>query len=77
MSIDKTTVFMLETRLLVSTQTLKDLVEELNQFAADKKVLPNQRVEEIKKIRQKIDKVGTEIDTINKEVKLLKDCQVN
>ena len=77
MLFDKSTVFMLETKLLVTTHALRDLADGLGRLEADEKIPLNQKLEEIKKIRQKIDKVAREIDSINKEVKFLKDCCIN
>jgi hypothetical protein len=68
---------MLGVRLTVATQSMKILLKDLDRLDGDTKSPPNQRLEEIKKIRAELSKVGTEIDSIKEEITLLKQYRVN
>jgi hypothetical protein len=74
---DLSAMAMLGVRLNIATQTMKLLLKDLDRLEADTQSSPNQRLEEIKKIKLELSKVGAEIDNIKREITLLKDYRVN
>lgn len=68
---------MLGVRLTIATQAMRNLLEDLDRLDADTKSSPNQKLEEIKKIRRELSKVELEIDKIKEEITLLKAYRVN
>ena len=74
---DLSKIAMLGVRLTVATQSMKNLLQDLDRLEADTKTPSNQKLEEIKKIKQELSKVGTEIDSIKEEITLLKAYRLN
>lgn len=71
------TIVVLGTKLSVAYQTIKELMRQLQQIEVNTQIPANQRLEEIKKIKAELDKVGEEIDSIKREIKLLDQYRVN
>jgi len=67
----------LATKFLVCTHTLKNLLGRINSLEADPTLTVADKHEKIKIIRTELTKVGTEIDNIKKEIKLLSDYRMN
>lgn len=72
-----TTAVILGTRLSIAYQTVKELMRQLQKIESDTQAIANVRLEEIKKIKVELDKVGQEIDIIKNEITLLKSYRVN
>jgi len=64
-------------RLTVATHTVRDLLQEINKIEADVQTDVNEKLSQIKKIREQITKVGTEIDSISKEITLINAHSLN
>lgn len=62
----------LEARLVVATHTVRSLLGRISEIEADTQTGANEKLSEIKKIQEEITKVGTEIDSIKQEIRLLK-----
>ena len=75
MSYDPRTL--LTTKMLICSYTVKDLLAKIHALEADTETSMETKILEIKKIRNEITKVGTEIDNIKKEVKLLETYNLN
>ncbi len=71
------TIVVLGTKLSVAYQTIKELMRQLQQIEANTQIPANQRLEEIKKIKAELDKVGKEIDSIKREITLLNAYRIN
>jgi hypothetical protein len=67
----------LNARLLIANHTLKVLLSQISQIEADQKMSSNEKLSQIKKIREEITKVGTEIDSIKREFTLLNSYSIN
>lgn len=67
----------LATKFLVCTHTLKNLMNRINGLEADPTLTIEDKSEKIKIIQTELTKVGTEIDNIKKEIKLLGSYNVN
>ena len=64
-------------KLLIATHTVRDLISKIKEIEADTTTPPNDKLDEIKKIREEIEKVGTEIDSIKQEITLLSAYNIN
>lgn len=71
------TIIVLGTKLSAAYQTIKELMRQLQQVEANIQIPANQRLEEIKKIKAELDKVGEEIDSIKREITLLNAYRIN
>ena len=67
----------LKSRLEECSKILKEYLSQLDAIEKDINTPESQRITQIKKIRDEITKVGTEIDSIKKEIMLLKDYSIN
>jgi hypothetical protein len=68
----------LAARMFVCTYIVRELLAIIRTLEADPEVPSNaERFSQIKKIREEMTKVGTEIDSIKKELILLKPYDVN
>ena len=65
------------TRMFMCRQIIKDLLAEISVLEADKEMSSESKLSEIKKIREELSKVGTEIDNLKKELKLITTCDIN
>lgn len=72
-----TTITVLGTKLSVAYQSVKELMAELKRIEADTKTPAIERLSQIKKIREELNKVGDEIDSIKREITLLNAYRVN
>lgn len=64
-------------KFLVATHTLKELLGKIDEIEKDPKLTVSEKRSEIKKIREEIAKVGTEIDTLKNDITLLNIHRVN
>jgi len=71
------TVTVLGTKLSVAYQSIKELMAELKRIEMDTKTPAIERLSQIKKIREELNKVGDEIDSIKREITLLNAYRVN
>lgn len=67
----------LSANMLVCSYTVKNLLTKIYALEADTQVPAEEKLSQIKKIKEEITKVGTEIDKIKKEIKLLNSYNVN
>jgi hypothetical protein len=65
------------TQMFVCREIIKDLLLEISALETDKEMSSESKLSEIKKIREQLSKVGTEIDNLKKEIKLLTTCDIN
>ena len=67
----------LETRLVVAKETIRSLLYAVSKIEHNAQLTDNEKLSEIKKIKEEMTKVGTEIDSIKKEITLLNNYHVN
>lgn len=67
----------LSANMLVCSYTVKNLLSKIYEIEADTEVPSEEKLVEIKKIKEEITKVGKEIDKIKKEITLLNSYNVN
>lgn len=67
----------LATKMLVCSYVVRGLLDKIRTLEADTDVPLEEKLSQIKKIREEMTKVGTEIDSIKKEITLLKSYSVN
>ncbi len=67
----------LSTNMLICSYTVKKLLLKIAELEQDTEAPLEAKLSEIKKIKDEITKVGTEIDSIKKEITLLNDYSVN
>ena len=67
----------LETRLVVAKETVRSLLFRIQEIEQSAQLGVNEKLSEIKKIKEEMIKVGTEIDNIKKEITLLNTFHVN
>lgn len=64
-------------KMLVSHLTVKNLLAKISALEVDTEMTLEEKLSQIKKIKEELTKVGTEIDSIKKEITLLNTCNVN
>jgi type I restriction-modification system DNA methylase subunit len=67
----------LSTNMLICSYTVKKLLLKIAELEQDVDAPLEAKLSEIKKIKDEITKVGTEIDSIKKEITLLNTYNVN
>lgn len=67
----------IEAKLITAKHTVKDLLKRINEIENDNEMSTPEKLEKIKKIQEEITKVGTEIDNIKREIRLLNAYNVN
>ena len=67
----------LAAKMLVASYTVRELLDKIRTLETATEVPLEEKISEIKKIREEMTKVGTEIDSIKKEITLLKSYNVN
>lgn len=67
----------LNARVVVARHTLYNLLSQIKEIEADATTDANEKLSQIKKIKEEIVKVGTEIDSIKREITLLNTYNVN
>lgn len=67
----------LSANMLVCSYTVKNLLTKIYALEADTEVPLEEKLSQIKKIKDEITKVGAEIDKIKKEITLLNSYNVN
>lgn len=67
----------LNARLVVAKHTVQGLLLQIKEIERDVQTDANEKLSQIKKIKDEITKVGTEIDSIKKEITLLNAYSVN
>jgi uncharacterized protein Yka (UPF0111/DUF47 family) len=64
-------------KLLIASHEVKSLIYQIKEIEADTRSALNEKLSKIKKIREEISKVGTEIDNLKREITLLNTYNVN
>jgi hypothetical protein len=67
----------LQARLVVATHTVRSLIFQIKDIENNAQASDNEKLSQIKKIREEIAKVGTEIDSIKKEFIILNSYSLN
>jgi type I restriction-modification system DNA methylase subunit len=67
----------LAAKMLVCSYVVRGLLDKIRTLEGATEVPLAEKLSEIKKIKDEITKVGTEIDSIKKEITLLKSYSVN
>jgi uncharacterized protein Yka (UPF0111/DUF47 family) len=67
----------LHAHLVKAINTVKELLRQIKELEANTQMLAIEKLSEIKKIREELNKVGTEIDNIKREIKLLDSYRLN
>lgn len=67
----------LAAKMLACSYVVRGLLDKIRTLEADTDVPLEKKLSQIKKIREEMTKVGTEIDSIKKEITLLKSYSVN
>ena len=67
----------LQLHLLEALDTVNNLLRQIKEIEANVQMPAIEKLSEIKKIRGELNKVGTEIDNIKKEIKLLSTNLLN
>ena len=67
----------LNARVVVARHTLYNLLGQIKEIEADANTDVNVKLSKIKKIKEEMAKVGTEIDSIKREITLLSTYNVN
>ena len=67
----------LNARVVVARHVLHNLLSQIKEIEADANTDVNTKLSKIKKIKDEITKVGTEIDSIKREITLLNTYNVN
>ncbi len=68
---------LLSANMLACSYTVKNLLARIYALEEDTQVSVEEKLSQIKKIREEITKVGMEIDSIKKEITLLNSYNVN
>lgn len=76
MTPDVKTVF-LNARLKAYVYILKEYLGQIKCIENDKETATSDKLLQIKKIRDELSKVGTEIDSIKKEIKIVQTHKLN
>jgi hypothetical protein len=74
---DKHQKDLLASRLFVTTSKLYSLIGKIKEIEEDSQTPTIEKISQIKKIREEMSKVGTEIDSIKKEITLLNKYKLN
>lgn len=74
---DNTRGITLTARMVVAKHTLKNLLSQIKEIESDAQTDINAKLSQIKKIKEEITKVGMEIDSIKREIRLLNSYNVN
>jgi type I restriction-modification system DNA methylase subunit len=67
----------LSANMMVCNYTVRNLLSKIAALEANAQVPVEEKLSEIKKIKDEITKVGTEIDSIKKEITLLNSYNLN
>jgi hypothetical protein len=67
----------LNARLVVARHTVQNLLQQIKEIEGNAQAGNNEKLSQIKMIREEITKVGTKIDSIKKEITLLNAYSVN
>jgi hypothetical protein len=67
----------LSIKMTVCLHTLRNLLKQIKAIESDTQAPINDRLLQIKKIQDELSKVGMEIDSIKKEIKLIRTCSLN
>ena len=66
-----------QTQLMLANSTVRDLLRQIDDVEKDFDSSVSEKLAKIKKIKEEITKVGTEIDNIKREIRLLTTYNVN
>jgi uncharacterized protein (UPF0335 family) len=64
-------------KLTIAKYTIEGLIAKINRVEDNNQTLANEKLFQIKKIREEILKVSDEIDNLKKEIRLLKTNNIN
>jgi hypothetical protein len=64
-------------RLLNCSNRIKEIVAQIKKIESDQEMPAIEKISQIKIIKEELNKVGTEIDSLKKEIKLLTDYSIN
>jgi hypothetical protein len=67
----------LTNRMVIASHLVKSLLSQIKEIETNEKTSANEKLSQIKKIREEISKVGTEIDSVKNEINLLTTYNVN
>ena len=67
----------LQSRMVVAKETVRSLLLRISEIEASTQLSVIEKLSEIKKIQEEMTKVGTEIDSIKKEITLLDTPYLN
>jgi esterase/lipase len=67
----------LTNRMVIASHLVKSLLSQIKEIETNEKTSANEKLSQIKKIREEIAKVGTEIDSVKNEINLLTTYNVN
>lgn len=68
---------MLTARFLVATNAVKQLLDQIQEIEDDVQTPVNEKLSKLKKIKEEIVKVGTEIDILKNDLTILNTYCVN
>jgi len=77
MASDIASMTFLTVKLSMAIANVKLLMQKINEIETDTQTPAIEKLSQIKKIREELSKVGTEIDIIKKEITLLNAYRVN
>jgi division protein CdvB (Snf7/Vps24/ESCRT-III family) len=77
MTSDLASTTILGAKLLIAIDAVKSLTAKIKELEEDMQTPVIQKLSQIKKIKEELSKVGTEIDMIKKSIKLLSDYHIN
>ena len=67
----------LSAKMLICNYIVRDLLNKISEIEEDTEATITEKISKMKKIRDEITKVGTEIDNLKKEINLLNTYRVN
>ena len=67
----------LATKMLACRNVVKTLLDRIKTLEGNTQFTTEEKIPKIKKIRQELSKVGTEIDNIKKEINLINAYKIN
>lgn len=67
----------LAAKMMVCSQIMRELITRIADLENDTQLSNEEKFEQIKNIKLEISKVGTEIDSIKKEITLIRDYSIN
>lgn len=69
--------FVLLARLTIAIDNIKELIQQITKIEEDDQMPEIEKLSEIRKIKEEINKVSIEIDTVKNDIRLLNTYRVN